>query len=162
MCGALHVCWLTQGGVTGQYMICLLYKDFLCLACASKVDPIYTLRAIILLDGATVEDVDNGRGELLGPVMHGLFYLLLIALGIRCHTALFSWKLIFESGRQLYEIIMTAYTSQEATQWRQRLYRPFQQNRESRDPSLNSSLFLNMKSIGPVFRKQGKHSDTEA
>lgn len=63
MCGALHVCWPTKNGVSGQYMICLLYKDFLCLACASKVDPIYTIRAVIVLNGARVEKVDSGRGK---------------------------------------------------------------------------------------------------
>lgn len=63
MCGALHVCWPTPDGVDGQYMICLLYRDFLCLAGASKVEQIYTLQAVILLNGTRVENIDNGRGE---------------------------------------------------------------------------------------------------
>ena len=44
-------------------MICLLYKDVLCLASAGKVDPIYTIMACINLNGAKIEDIDNGRGK---------------------------------------------------------------------------------------------------
>jgi hypothetical protein len=43
-------------------MICLLYQDTLCLAAAGKVDPIYVIMACINLQGARLEDVDNGRG----------------------------------------------------------------------------------------------------
>lgn len=63
MCGALHICWPTEEGVSGRYMICLLYRDVLCLASTSKVDPIYTLQAIIVLNEAKIEDASNGRGE---------------------------------------------------------------------------------------------------
>ncbi|KAK1239664.1 hypothetical protein MKX07_001118 [Trichoderma sp. CBMAI-0711] len=51
----------TDDGVDGQYFICLLYRDVLCLAAAGKVDPIYTIRACINVDGIRIEDVDNGR-----------------------------------------------------------------------------------------------------
>lgn len=62
LCGTLHVCWQTKAGVDGQYFICLLYRDVLCLASAGKVDPIYTINACINLNGIKVENVDNGRG----------------------------------------------------------------------------------------------------
>jgi hypothetical protein len=63
LCGALHVCWQTRDGVTGQYMVSLLYRDCLCLATASKVDQIYTIQACISLDSIKVEEADNGRGK---------------------------------------------------------------------------------------------------
>lgn len=63
LCGALHACWQTKDGVEGQYFICLLYRDVLCLASAGKVDPIYTIHACINLNGIKVENVDNGRGQ---------------------------------------------------------------------------------------------------
>jgi len=63
LCGVLHVCWKTPTGVDGQYMICLLYRDVLCLACGGRCDQIYTVLACIDIQSATVEDVDNGRGR---------------------------------------------------------------------------------------------------
>ncbi|KAL6402898.1 rho guanyl nucleotide exchange factor [Ilyonectria robusta] len=132
LCGALHVCWQTKDGADGQYMICLLYRDLLCLASASKVDPIYTIQACIDMNGAKVEEVDNGRG-------------------LQCHTAPFSWKLVFEGDHQLYELIMTACSSKEEVEWRERLCRLIGQEPDARDPNLYNSLSLNMKSLGTVF-----------
>lgn len=63
LCGTLHVCWQNKNKVDGQYLICLLYHDFLCLAYAGKVDPIYILKACISLHEITVEKADNGRGK---------------------------------------------------------------------------------------------------
>ena len=53
-------------------MICLLYKELMVLACVGKVDPIYTMKACINLNGATVEDVDNGRGKCYGMIASSL------------------------------------------------------------------------------------------
>lgn len=62
MCGTLHVCWQTKDNVQGQYLVCILYRDILCLASASKVEPVYTIVACIGLVGVRVAEVDNGRG----------------------------------------------------------------------------------------------------
>lgn len=64
LCGVLHGCWQSREGVQGQYLVALLYKDWLCMASASRVDQIYTLQACIPLSQAKVEAVDNGRGKL--------------------------------------------------------------------------------------------------
>jgi hypothetical protein len=63
LCGVLHVCWQSPTGVDGQYMICLLYKDVLCLASGGKFDAIYTILACIDVHCSTVKDADNGRGK---------------------------------------------------------------------------------------------------
>lgn len=63
LCGALHICWQTKEGVDGQYMVALLYRDWLCLAAASRADQIYTVQACINLTTAKIESIDNGRGE---------------------------------------------------------------------------------------------------
>lgn len=63
LCGVLHVCWQSPAGVDGQYMICLLYKDVLCLASGGKFDPIYTIMACIDVHCSAIEDADNGRGK---------------------------------------------------------------------------------------------------
>jgi hypothetical protein len=44
-------------------MIALLYKNWLCLASASRVDQIYTLQACIPTSNIKIEQVDNGRGK---------------------------------------------------------------------------------------------------
>ncbi|KAL7909681.1 hypothetical protein GGI35DRAFT_493525 [Trichoderma velutinum] len=136
LCGTLHICWQTDEGVDGQYFICLLYRDMLCLASAGKVDPIYTIMACINIDGIRIEEVDNGRG-------------------LQCHTAPFSWKIVFECDYQLYEIIMTACTSKEETEWRARLSRPPSDDQEVKRSDVFSTIHMNIKSLGSVFGKQG-------
>jgi hypothetical protein len=44
-------------------MICLLYRDFLLLASALRIDQIYTVKACIGLSELKIEDIDNGRGN---------------------------------------------------------------------------------------------------
>ncbi|KAI1368694.1 hypothetical protein F5Y08DRAFT_226774 [Xylaria arbuscula] len=137
LCGALYVCWQTREGVTGQYMASLLYKDYLCLATVGKADQVYTIQACISLDSIRVEEADNGRG-------------------LQCHTAPFSWKLVFECDHQLYEMIMTACSPKEEVEWRMRLSdvkRPESHSQPS--SAFYSSNSLHMKSLGTVFRKPG-------
>jgi hypothetical protein len=85
-------------------------------------------------------------------VSHGL-----TALGLQCHTAPFSWKLVFECDHQLYEIIMTACSPKEETEWRIRLMHPEASDPlETSESALYSSISLNIKSLGTVFGKPGK------
>lgn len=63
LCGALHVCWQTKEGVSGQYMIALLYRDWLCLALAARAEQVYMIQACIGLNNIRVEAADNGRGK---------------------------------------------------------------------------------------------------
>ncbi|KAI1481688.1 Dbl homology domain-containing protein [Daldinia eschscholtzii] len=137
LCGALHVCWQTKDGADGAYMVTLLYKDCLCLATASRADQIYTIQACIGLNDIKVEEVDNGRG-------------------LQCHTAPFSWKLVFECDHQLYEIIMTACSPKEEHEWRSRLTRQNSiDSYELSEPIFYSSIFLDIKSLGTIFGKPG-------
>lgn len=62
LCGVLHVSWQTKDTVDGQYLISLLYRDFLLLASASKSDKAYTVQACISLSDLRMEEIDNGRG----------------------------------------------------------------------------------------------------
>lgn len=65
LCGALHVCWQTRKGVKGQYMICLLYRDSLCLATAEGLHQVYVIQACIGLNTIKLEEADNCRGNSL-------------------------------------------------------------------------------------------------
>ena len=63
LCGVLHVSWQTQEGVDGQYLICLLYRDFLLLASSAKTEQVYVIQGCIGLSELRVEEIDNGRGD---------------------------------------------------------------------------------------------------
>jgi hypothetical protein len=136
-------------------MVVLLYRDMLCLASASKVDQIYTIEACITLNSVKVEDADNGRGRSCHPRCTGEPGAdTHSSLGLQCHTAPFSWKLVFECDSQLYEIIMTACNAREQDEWRSRLEPPATEGLV--DSSVYSSLYLDIKSLGTVFSKPGE------
>lgn len=80
---------------------------------------------------------------------------LTLCLGLQCHTAPHSWKLIFESDHQLYEMIMTACTPKEELEWRSRLNRPSTDDFGLRNATIHSPLDLNIKSLGTIYGKQG-------
>jgi hypothetical protein len=102
LCGALHVAYETSKRITGQYMICILYRSCLLLATANKSFSSYAVDAVISLLNARIEEPDNGSG-------------------LQCHTAPFTWKLVFESGQRSYEIILSACSEKEAEEWKDRL-----------------------------------------
>lgn len=63
---------------------------------------------------------------------------------------------MFECDCQLYEIMLTACTPKEEDEWRSRMeLASAMPPQELGAPVLNSSLYLNVKSLGTVFGKQG-------
>ncbi|KAG5657225.1 hypothetical protein KAF25_001814 [Fusarium avenaceum] len=83
---------------------------------------------------------------------HGLICTL---SGLQCHLAPFSWKLVFESDHQLYELVMTACTPKEESEWRSRLSRPRALELDVKAPSLQVFLSLDIQSLGTVFGRPG-------
>jgi hypothetical protein len=63
LCGVLFICWQNKLTVSGQYMVAILYPDWLCLAMASRVEQIYTIQACISINNIKIEATDNGRGK---------------------------------------------------------------------------------------------------
>ncbi|KAI5843939.1 hypothetical protein DFP73DRAFT_478694 [Morchella snyderi] len=142
LCGVLHVVWQRQTGVTGEYLACLLYKSYLLLATVSKADNRYSVKFAITLATARIEEVNQGRG-------------------LTCHSALFSWKIIFEAGHRIYEILVSACSAKEEEVWRtQILDRATAESRDYQEySSTNFDLFGSMNSdvkpIGTVFGRPG-------
>ncbi|RDL36778.1 Uncharacterized protein BP5553_06130 [Venustampulla echinocandica] len=137
LCGVLHVSWQTKDGADGQYLISLLYRDFLLLASVAKADQLYTVQACIALSELKVEEIDNGRG-------------------LQCHTVPYSWKLVFEYDHQLFEIILSTCSPKEELEWRSRLTNhshkePF----DAGEQAVLTSFSLPIKSMGTVFGKPG-------
>ncbi|KAF2006591.1 Rho guanyl nucleotide exchange factor [Amniculicola lignicola CBS 123094] len=138
VCGVLHVAYHTPERVKGQYMVCVLYKSCLVLATTTRLFTPYTVVASIALANASIEEPDNGRG-------------------LQCHTAPFTWKLVFEYGHRLHEVIVSACSSQEEEIWKKRLRErivcethDFVEGQPNMQ-DMFSSLSLDLKSIGPVF-----------
>ncbi|RYO87666.1 hypothetical protein DL766_001344 [Monosporascus sp. MC13-8B] len=76
-----------------------------------------------------------------------------------CHTAPFSWKLVFECDHQLYEVIMTACTAKEESEWRARLtHSGLMDPLETAEMAPYGMICLNVKSLGTVFGKPGEES----
>lgn len=135
LCGVLHVCWQGPRAIDGMYMICLLYRDVFCLATAGKVDAVYDIKACINIHKAKLEETDDGRG-------------------LQCHTAPFSWKIVFECDHQLYELIMTACTAREESEWREHLASSVKDEDEGAVDAY-TTLALDIKGFGSVFGKPG-------
>ncbi|KFY35777.1 hypothetical protein V494_05620 [Pseudogymnoascus sp. VKM F-4513 (FW-928)] len=137
LCGVLHVAWQTKNGVDGQHMIALLYRDCLVLASVEKLESVYNVGAIIFFSDIRIEEPDNGKG-------------------IQCHTAPFSWKIVFECDHQLFEIIFSACSSKEELEWRNRLnIRTSREYIDSYDQAFMTTMSLGIKSLGTVFGKPG-------
>ncbi|KAI9728307.1 MAG: hypothetical protein M1834_007711 [Cirrosporium novae-zelandiae] len=98
LCGVLHIAYQTRVRVTGEYMLCALYKSYLLLATPNKGLPDFKMFIKIRLQHVKLEAPDNGRG-------------------LQCHTAPFSWKVYFVSDNRLYELLMTACSLEEEQTW---------------------------------------------
>lgn len=78
--------------------------------------------------------------------------------GLRCHLAPFSWKLVFEGQHELYELVMTACSPNEETEWRSRLQRSRELEQSEKPSVLYNFLSFDMKSLGAIFRRPGVYS----
>ena len=80
------------------------------------------------------------------------------AVGLQCHTAPFSWKLVFEHDHQLFEITMSACSRREELEWRSRLTdRSCKVLIDAGEQALYTSLSLDIKPLGTVFGKPGMY-----
>lgn len=77
--------------------------------------------------------------------------------GLICHTAPYTWKLVFEHNHRLHEIILSACSVQEEETWKQQLgerivceTHDFVEGQSTMQDNF-TSLSLDIKSIGPVF-----------
>lgn len=141
LCGVLYAAYQSNSGdLCGDYMLCALFKSHILLALPKKGSN-FSVVAIINTSDIQVVDADNGRG-------------------LQCHTAPFSWKMMFEFDQQLYEMIFCACTSREEQQWRHDLNeRSCNSEDELEQGSLpisgQSVLSLDIKTLGFVFGQPG-------
>ncbi|KAI9870394.1 MAG: hypothetical protein M1830_004299 [Pleopsidium flavum] len=142
LCGVLHVAYQTKMGVEGEYMVCALFKSCLLLATISADGATYEINVGLGLSDLRIEETDNGKD-------------------LQCYTALYSWKVIFESDHRLFELVFSASSAKEEEGWRTCLLeRSAAENRDLDDgrtapPEMCSTLKLDLKSIGHIFGQPG-------
>ncbi|KAL8909936.1 MAG: hypothetical protein Q9171_004757 [Xanthocarpia ochracea] len=142
LCGVLYVAYESEREVCGAYMLCVLFKSHLLLAVPRTDTFRYDVVALFSLHGSQIEKADDGRG-------------------LQCHTASFSWKLIFEHTQQLYEFIFCACTMDEEEAWKQATAHhtekfSHRQQYEALPPQpMYTFLTLNANPLGPVFGMPG-------
>ena len=87
--------------------------------------------------------------------------MLIQILGLQCHTALFSWKVAFESEQQLYEMILCACSPREEEQWKTSILECAgkEDQRQIEDQAISLPLYtflgLGVKPLGQVFGLPG-------
>ncbi|KAF2857927.1 Dbl homology domain-containing protein [Piedraia hortae CBS 480.64] len=140
LCGCLYVSWHSKTRIKGNYLVCILFKSTLLLACAVEGQQKYSALVGISLDRVDITSCENGSG-------------------LQCSTTPYTWKLEFERGTQVYELLLTACSSVEANVWRENLTECI--TTQSRNASsgihgiqLHSPLVTEMRSIGKNYHKK--------
>ncbi|KAI4205954.1 MAG: hypothetical protein LQ350_000139 [Teloschistes chrysophthalmus] len=136
LCGVLYVAYEFGQDICGDYMHCVLFPSYLLLAVQQPESDRFDVIALINLDGSQLGKADDGRG-------------------LRCHTAPFSWKLVFESAQHLYELIFCACSLREEEAWTggiaQQAENTTQATHELSTAPNYDFLKLNVSPLGPVF-----------
>lgn len=118
-------------------MLCAMFKSTLVIAAPRNGLDVFDVVASIPLADASIEDVDGGKG-------------------LQCHTAPYSWKLVFEYQYRLFELLMSACSPIEEARWREQLHErsciEVLENCEAAavTQDLCSSLSLDLKSVGTL------------
>ncbi|KAL8748963.1 MAG: hypothetical protein Q9184_007004 [Pyrenodesmia sp. 2 TL-2023] len=145
LCGVLYVVWESEREACGEWMLCVLFGSHILLAIQQSNAEGYDVVALASLTDSQVEQVDDGRG-------------------LQCHTASFSWKLIFESSQHLYELIFCACSSKEEQTWTRAIIQCAERiSHMQKDDALPlapiyTTLIIDAKPLCPVFGMFGSVS----
>lgn len=85
------------------------------------------------------------------------------SIGLQCHTAPFSWKIVFEYDHQLFELTMSACSLKEELEWRNRLSNSSGRDRlVAAEQAACTLLSLDIKPLGAVFGKPGENKPSRS
>lgn len=115
LCGVLHVTYQTPEQITGDFMVCVLFKKYFLIA--KGIDDTHRLEVIacIYMDDLKMDTIQNGRGKFF------LFHLTRRFsdwLGIYCYGCPFSWKIWFQDQEENFEFVLSASSASEEKQWK--------------------------------------------
>ena len=101
--GCLHAAYTTSTSIAGSYMLVSLFRTHVLLAAPHPhrlphASSQFRVLALISLSHLSLAPADNGKG-------------------LQCHTAPFSFKLVFAHDARLYEIMLSACSPTEERVW---------------------------------------------
>jgi hypothetical protein len=64
LCGVLHIAYHSSKGVTGEYMICILFPGYMVLVRGGNENHKLTVVACLYILDMTIDVLDNGKGKL--------------------------------------------------------------------------------------------------
>lgn len=156
----MYIAYRTKKEVQGRYMVCILYESCLLLAVAESP---YRYNVVIAapLATATIEETDNSKGMFEGRARVSKAVGQLTELGLQCHTAPHTWKVLFESSGKVFELIFAACSATEERVWRDQLSgRIAVETKHITEEhcaavELSSPLTNDLKSTGKAYGKAG-------
>ncbi|KNG87566.1 rho guanyl nucleotide exchange factor [Aspergillus nomiae NRRL 13137] len=99
LCGVLHATYQSSTCLTGDYMVCVLFKSHFLLAKINNDDRSLGVVACLYVCDAKIDTLRNGKG-------------------LCCHGCFFSWKLVFQYQNNKYELVLSASSAYEEKQWK--------------------------------------------
>ncbi|TPX20393.1 hypothetical protein DIZ76_016281 [Coccidioides immitis] len=137
VCGVLHVAYQIGETVSGSYMVCALFDSYILLATSSSDREKFRVMAIIHIRGSRLEEPANG-------------------IGLHCSGTPYSWKLIFTFEHSLVELIFSACSEKEETEWLRNLIIQINPEQEARSetvgqPVRNSFIYFALKPLQAVI-----------
>lgn len=100
--GVLHVAYQCKNKIQGEYMVSILFTSYLVLGVPANDQGKFDVVATIHLADLKTVSTEDGKG-------------------LQCHTALYSWKVVFESDNHLFELIFSACSHAEEDQWKRHI-----------------------------------------
>ncbi len=145
-------------------MLCALFRSHLLLAMPTKGLSKFEIVAVTNLSSMQMDRVENGKGKQTRDIEWSGHQLTMS--GLQCHTAPFSWKIMFQSNQQWYELILCACSAREEEEWKKTISQLIadENQRALSESSMTSVLkneqsivSLDIQSMGPVFALSGNH-----
>src|SRR6202012_5546132 len=138
LCGVLHVVWQTRNSkADGRYALCVLFRSSLVIALPAGATTKFEVIAFLHLPDIKVESASDGRG-------------------VQCHSALYTWKICFETSGHLHEFILSACSALEEHAWKEAMQtkEPLIRRTDGLFSWIPSSTGLDLRSIGQVYSQQ--------
>ena len=138
--------------------MCALFKAYLVLAVPQINMSKFNVVAVIHLADLKMEAAEDSKGEKHIRVNHPSVNE---ESGLQCHTALYSWKTVFESENSLFEFIFSACSAAEEEIWKAAIQEqsvltsPAVAAPREAFPEICTTSALDLKPAGHVFGQAG-------
>ncbi|KMU90922.1 RSP [Coccidioides immitis H538.4] len=149
VCGVLHVAYQIGETVSGSYMVCALFDSYILLATSSSDREKFRVMAIIHIRGSRLEEPANGIGAIPSNGW--------LTLCLHCSGTPYSWKLIFTFEHSLVELIFSACSEKEETEWLRNLIIQINPEQEARSETVGQPAVILNGRLLSVARRSSIH-----